>query len=243
MDDLRIDYDPSWTDQLTMWHRLQSLPIFQGKSFPERSSSSAWAAALNDKFSTANQVVVLTASLSTNASKTGPLFTLRLNPLRLDLPHRLSRRFGSDRFLELIIPCMNSQDLKFLGDSGIESIQRWLVNESHVFLGRIWTSFFLKPALPKKITNDNTLIPQTKTVYQERIYLFAEDGNEFHRLGSGDHWSPRGESVGMHTQMGRGNLIDWLLQVPNNQGQSVLKLFSRIALGNVSLDFLYLKGR
>ncbi|KAI1094426.1 RNA dependent RNA polymerase-domain-containing protein [Rostrohypoxylon terebratum] len=231
MEDLRIDYDPSWTDQLIMWRRLQALPLFQGKNFPERSPPNAWTAALNDEFKNANQVVVLTASLSTNTSKTGPLFTLRLSPLRLDLPHRLSRRFGSDRFLELIVPSMNSQDLKFLGDSGIESVQRWLVNESHVFLGRIWTSFFLKPALPKKITNDNAFVPQTKTIYQERIYLFAEDGNEFHRLGSEDLWSLKGESVGMHTQMGRGSLIDWLLQVPNNQSQSVLKLFSRIALG------------
>ncbi|KAI2469302.1 RNA dependent RNA polymerase-domain-containing protein [Annulohypoxylon bovei var. microspora] len=231
MDDLRIDYDPSWTDQKTLWGRLQALPLFQGKSFPEKSQSKAWTAALNDKFSTTDEVVVLTASLATNASKNGPFFTLRLNPLRLDLSHRLSRRFGSDRFLELVIPSMNSQDLKFLGEPGIENIQRWLVNESHVLLGRVWTSFFLKPSLPKKINIDNTLVPQTKTIYQERIYLFAEDGNDFRRLGAGDHWSPKGEPPGMHTQMGRGSLIDWLLQVPNNQGQSVLKLFSRITLG------------
>ncbi|KAI1212373.1 RNA dependent RNA polymerase-domain-containing protein [Annulohypoxylon truncatum] len=231
MDDLRIAYDPSWTDQKTMWRRLQALPLFQGKSFPERSQPNAWTAALNDKFGTTDQVVILTASLSTNTSKNGPLFTLRLNPLKLDLSHRLSRRFGSDRFLELVIPSMNSQDLKPIGDAGIESIQRWLVNESHVLLGRVWTSFFLKPSLPKKISSENTLVPQTKTIYQERIYLFAEDGNDFHRLGAGDHWSPKGEPVGMHTQMGRGSLIDWLLQVPNNQSQSVLKLFSRITLG------------
>ncbi|KAI1457185.1 RNA dependent RNA polymerase-domain-containing protein [Annulohypoxylon moriforme] len=232
MDDLRIAYDPSWTDQKTMWRRLQALPIFQGKSFPERTQANVWAAALDDnKFGTTGQVVILTASLSTNTSKNGPLFTLRLNPLKLDLSHRLSRRFGSDRFLELIIPSTNSQDLRFLGESGIESIQRWLVKESHVLLGRVWTSFFLKPALPKKINSENTLMPQTKTIYQERIFLFAEDGNDFHRLGAGDHWSPKGESVGMHTKMGRGSLLDWLLQVPNNQGQSVLKLFSRIALG------------
>ncbi|KAI0887146.1 RNA dependent RNA polymerase-domain-containing protein [Annulohypoxylon maeteangense] len=231
MDDLRVAYDPSWTDQKTMWRRLQALPIFQGKSFPERSQSNAWAAALDDKFGTTDSAVILTASLSTNTSKNGPLFTLRLNPLKLDLSHRLSRRFGSDRFLELVIPSMNSQDLKFLGEDGIESIQQWLVTESHVLLGRVWTSFFLKPSLPKKINSDNTLMPQTKTIYQERIYLFAEDGNDFYRLGSGDHWSPKGETVGKHTQMGRDGLIDWLLQVPNNQGQSVLKLFSRITLG------------
>ncbi|KAI1104663.1 RNA dependent RNA polymerase-domain-containing protein [Jackrogersella minutella] len=231
MDDLRLEYDPSWTDQNTLWSRLQALPLFRGKTFPERSRPEAWTAALNDKFSTTQGAVILTASLTANTSKTGPLFFLRLSPLKLDLSHRLSRRFGSDRFLELVIPTMGSQDVKNFGESAVEGIQRWLVKDSHVLLGRVWTSFFLKPSLPKKINNENTLGPQTKTIYQERIYLFAEDGNDFNRPEARDHWSPKGEPVGMHTKMGRGDLIDWLLQVPNNQEQSVLKLFSRIALG------------
>ncbi|KAI2630836.1 RNA dependent RNA polymerase-domain-containing protein [Hypoxylon sp. NC1633] len=231
MDDLRIEYDPSWTDQRTLWARLQALPIFQGKSFPEKSRPEVWTAALNDKFSTTGKSVVLTASLTPNTSKSGPPFTLRLNPLKLDLPHRLSRRFGSDRFIELVIPSTGSQDVKNFGEAAVESFQQWLVNDCHVLLGRIWTSFFIKPSLPKKITNNDTLQPQSKTIYQERVYLFAEDGNDFHRLKPEEHWSPKGEPVGMHTNMGRGSLIDWLLQVPNNQKQPVLKLFSRIALG------------
>ncbi|KAI0841638.1 RNA dependent RNA polymerase-domain-containing protein [Hypoxylon sp. FL0890] len=232
MDELRFEYDPSWTDdQNIMWTTLQAQPIFRGKSFPEKSRPEAWTAALNDKFGTEGQVVILTASLTANTSKTGPLFILKLNPLKLDLPHRLSRRFGSDRFLELVIPSMGSQDVRNFGESAIESIQRWLVYDCHVLLGRVWTSFFLKPSLPKKITNENTLGPQTKTIHQERIYLFAEDGNDFNRLGTADHWSPKGEPVGMHTKMRRDSLIDWLLQISNNQKQPLLKLFSRIALG------------
>ncbi|KAI1417706.1 RNA dependent RNA polymerase-domain-containing protein [Hypoxylon sp. FL1857] len=231
MDELHLEYDPSWTDQNTFWRRLQAQPILRGKSFPEKSRPDAWTAALNDKFGTTDRVVVLTASLTANTSKTGPLFFLKLSPLKLDLSHRLSRRFGSDRFLELVIPSMSSQDVRNFGESATESIQRWLVNDCHVLLGRVWMSFFLKPSLPKKITNENTLGPQTKTIHQERIYLFAEDGNDFCRLGPADHWSPKGEPVAMHTKMGRGSLIDWLLQVPNNEDQPLLKLFSRIALG------------
>ncbi|KAI0146045.1 RNA dependent RNA polymerase-domain-containing protein [Hypoxylon sp. NC0597] len=231
MDELRLEYDPSWTDQNVMWKRFQAQPILRGKSFPEKSRSEAWTAALNDKFSTTDQVVVLTASLTVNTSKTGPLFILKLNPLKLDYPHRLGRRFGSDRFLELVIPSMGSQDIKSLGESAIESIQRWLVNDCHVLLGRLWTAFFLKPSLPKKIINENTLGPQTKTIYQERIYLFAEDGNDFNRLTTEEHWSPKGEPARMHTKMGRESLIDWLLQISKNQEQPLLKLFSRIALG------------
>ncbi|OTA93057.1 hypothetical protein M434DRAFT_395932 [Hypoxylon sp. CO27-5] len=231
IDELRLEYDPSWADQNIMWKRLQEQPILRGKNFPEKSRPDAWTAALNDKFSTTDRVVVLTASLTVNTSKTGPLFILKLNPLKLDLSYRLSRRFGSDRFLELVIPSMGSQDIKNLGASTIESIQRWLVNDCHVLLGRLWTAFFLKPSLPKKITTENTLGPQTKTIYQERVYLFAEDGNDFNRLTNEDHWSPKGEPVGMHTKMGRESLIDWLLQVPKNQEQPLLKLFSRIAIG------------
>ncbi|KAI1771292.1 RNA dependent RNA polymerase-domain-containing protein [Hypoxylon cercidicola] len=231
MDNLRLEYDPSLTDQKTLWARLQALPVFRGKSFPEKSRHDAWTAALNDKFSTLDQVVVLTATLTANTSRTGPPFYLKLSPLRLELPHRLGRRFGSDRFLELVIPSLRSPDVKNLGEAAVESIQRWLVDGPHILLGRIWTSFFVKDALPKKIINDNAMGPPSKTIYQERIYLFAEDGNDFHRLEAGNHWPSKGEPVDRHTRMGRGSLIDWLLQVPNNQEQSVLKLFSRIALG------------
>lgn len=231
MDNLHAEYDPSWTEQKTLWARLQALPAFQGKNFPEKSRPEAWTAALNDKFCTKEQAVVLTASLATNTSRNGPLFTLKLNPLKLDLPHRLSRRFGSDRFIELVIPSIGSQELKCLGEPSMERIQQWLVNGSHRLLGRLWKSFFVKPSLPKKISNENTLMPQTKTIYQERVYLFAEDGNDFRVSGTGSHWPPKGEPVGMHTKLGREGLLDWLLQIPNNQKQSILKLFSRIALG------------
>ncbi|KAI1799530.1 RNA dependent RNA polymerase-domain-containing protein [Daldinia bambusicola] len=231
MEDLRIEYDPSWTDQGVLWARLRALPVFQGKTFPERTRPEAWTAALNDKFATIDQVVVLTASLTANPSKNGPPFFLKLNPLKLDLPHRLSRRFGSDRFLELVIPSLNSQDVRNFGESALESIQRWLIDGPHVLLGRVWTSFYLKTALPKKISNENAPGPQSKTIHQERIYLFAEDGNDFRRPARGASCSPKGEPVGMHTRMSRGELLNWLLQVPNNQTQPVLKLFSRIALG------------
>ncbi|KAI5868165.1 RNA dependent RNA polymerase-domain-containing protein [Durotheca rogersii] len=230
MDALRLEYDPSWTDQKTFWARIQALSVFRGKSFPERSRPDAWAAALNGKFSTSGQVIVLTACLDLNTAPTGPIFTLKLNPLKFDLPHRLNRRFGPDRFLEVVIPSMKTQDFKGL-DSAVESIQRWLVDNTHVLLGRLWTSFFIKPALAKKIESGNALRPQTKTIYQERIYMFAEDGNEFHRLDADLQYSPKGESADSHTKMRREGLLDWLLQISNNQGQTVLKLFSRIALG------------
>ncbi|KAI5924993.1 RNA dependent RNA polymerase-domain-containing protein [Camillea tinctor] len=230
VDDLRIEYDASFMNQARLWERLRSLPIFAGKSFPEKSRSEAWAASLSDRFCSADQVVVLSASLSLNTSKTGPLFHLELQPPKLDLPHRLDRRFGSDRFLEIVMPSMS--ELKSL-ESIHDDLYHWLVKSPHVFIGRIWTSFFVKNALSKKVSKEDTLIPETKTIHQERIYFFAEDGNDLIRLKTGKY-SAKGESFNSHTKMGREYLLDWLLQIeknPENQSQTVLKLFSRIALG------------
>ncbi|KAI1500422.1 RNA dependent RNA polymerase-domain-containing protein [Biscogniauxia marginata] len=227
IDDLRIEYDPTFTNQAKLWERLRSLPIFNGKSFPEKSRPEAWTASLNDKFCSTDQVVVLGASLSTNMSKTGPLFHFQLQPLKLDLPHRLDRRFGSDRFLEIVMPSMS--ELKVL-EPIHDDIHHWLAKSSHVFLGRIWASFFVKPSLPKKVAREDTLGPESKTIHQERIYLFAEDGNDLIRHKTGKY-SPKGESFRAHTKMSRECLLDWLLQIDLNQTQPLLKLFSRITLG------------
>ncbi|KAI1484413.1 RNA dependent RNA polymerase-domain-containing protein [Biscogniauxia mediterranea] len=227
IDDLRIEYDASFTNQTKLWERLRSLPIFAGKSFPEKSRPEAWAASLSDKFCSTDQVVVLGASLSTNTSKTGPLFHIELQPLKLELPHRLDRRFGSDRFLEVVMPSMS--ELKAF-ESIHDDIYHWLVRSLHVFIGRIWTSFFVKPSSSKKVSKEDTLMPETKTIHQDRVYFFAEDGNDLVRHKTG-RYSEKGESFDSHTKMGRDCLLDWLLQIEQNKSQSVLKLFSRIALG------------
>lgn len=164
MDSLHFQYEPILNDQTKLWDRLRRLGAFEGKVFPEKTRSEAWNAAISDSFRSTDQVVVLTASLALSSARAGPLFKLTLQPLRLDLPHRLDRRFGSDRFLELIIPSPYTKDVKNLSKGNhsaiIDSIHNWLVKDSHVLLGRTWKSFCTKPATPKKLHKDDTLDPK-----------------------------------------------------------------------------------
>ncbi|KAI8627360.1 hypothetical protein F5Y19DRAFT_465852 [Xylariaceae sp. FL1651] len=231
MEDLNFQYEPILNEQNRLWERLRRLNSFQGKSFPEKSRPEAWNAAKNGSFRSSDQVVLLTASLTLNTSKTGPLFKLRLHPLKLELPHRLDRRFGSDRFLEITIPSMYSQNMKKFSESALNKIHHWLVRGSHIIVARIWTSFYTKPVLPKKTHNDNLLKPEVVTVLQERVYLFAREGTDFVLPTVAQSVSSKHESSSSHTKMGRKQLLDWLLQIPQNKKQTFCKLFSRIALG------------
>ncbi|KAI0909643.1 hypothetical protein F4823DRAFT_624761 [Ustulina deusta] len=238
MEELHFQYEPILNDQDKLWTSLRRLRSFQGKNFPEKSRPEAWNAAMSDHFRSTNQVVVLTASLALSKKKVGPLFELSLHPLRLDLPHRLDRRFGSDRFLELIMPSPHTKETKALSKGNesaiIDSIHNWLAESSHFLLGRSWKSFGTKQATPKKIHKDDTLRPETQTIMQERVYLFAEDGNDFLRAEVTQCVSPKLESSNTHTKMKREHLLDWLLQIQQNkknQEQSMYKLFSRITLG------------
>jgi len=239
-------YDPTLNNQSVLWERLRQLNIFEGKTFPEKSKPEAWIAAMSNRFGSTDQVVTLTASLTTNSSADGPLFKLSLQPLKLDLPHRLDRRFGSDRFVELIVPSIHSRDMESIkksNNTGIDIILNWLTRDCHVFLGRVWKSFFTKDASPKKIHKDNTLKKDGDivTVFQERVYLFAENGNDFASADAMMSVSPALEPSNGHTKMERKDLINWLLQIQQhekNRGQPVCKLFSRIALGNISPSVL-----
>ncbi|KAI0480162.1 RNA dependent RNA polymerase-domain-containing protein [Xylariaceae sp. FL0804] len=233
---LRIEYDQSLNDQTRLRERLQALPLFHGKILPEKSRPEVWAAALTNNFCSSGQVVILSASLTLNTSKLGPLFHLQLQPLKLDLPHRLDRRFGSDRFIELVIPAMSAFTMQKLGDEALGNIQRWLVRSSHVLLGRLWTAFFVRfvrDAQKKKVYKEDTLKPEVTKIPQERVYLFAEDGNDFVSPTKDMHLSSKGEPLSAHSKMGRDKMLDWLLQLERqaNRNQPLLKLFQRIPLG------------
>ncbi|KAI1346600.1 hypothetical protein F5Y01DRAFT_297461 [Xylaria sp. FL0043] len=237
MEELHFQYEPKMNDQNTLWSSLQRLSCFKGRTFPEKSRPEAWRAAMSDHFRSADQVVVLSGSLALNPSKVGPLFKLSLNPLRLDLPHRLDRRFGSDRFLELIMPSPHAKEIRNLSKGNepaiVDSILSWLAESPHFLLSRSWRSFGTKSAT-KKVQIDDILRPEKRTVVQERVYLFAEDGNDFRRLEATQNVSPKFEPNSEHTRMKRESLLDWLLQIQQNkknQEQSIYKLFSRIALG------------
>lgn len=225
VEDLDLTYDRSWTDQTRLRAILVNHPLIRGKGLPEKTNANTWKAGLQD-FVSGGQHVVLSASLKPSDSTSGPFFKVALNPLKFELPHRLDRRFGSDRFLEISIPSPS----RSLSESSADYLVEWLVKNPHFFLGRKWAPFFIRKADPKKKAKDESFGPESKTEYLERVYLFAEDGNEFHqRIASG--YPPKGEHADGHTKLSRTDMLSWLLQPSANARQPYLKLFSRIALG------------
>ncbi|RYP52716.1 hypothetical protein DL768_002145 [Monosporascus sp. mg162] len=224
LEELGLTYDESWTDQTRLRSMLKRHPLLRDKNFPERTNTDTWNASLQD-FTSNGQHVVLSASLETSSTTTGPFFKFSLNPLKFELPHRLDRRFGSDRFLEILVPSPSRN----LSESSADYLIEWLVNHPHILLGRKWAPFFIRKADPKKRTKDDGFGPEPKPEYVERVYLFAEDGNEFHQP-RGEEYPPKGEPVGSHSRLSRSGLLSWVLQPQKNGRQPYLKLFSRIAL-------------
>ncbi|RYP73826.1 hypothetical protein DL771_003404 [Monosporascus sp. 5C6A] len=229
LEELSLTYDESWTDQTRLRSMLKSHPLLRDKNFPERANTDAWNAGLQD-FTNGGQHVVLSASLETSSTTTGPFFKVSLNPLKFELPHRLDRRFGSDRFLEILVPSPSRN----LSESSTDYFIEWLLNHPHILLGRKWAPFFIRKADPKKRAKDDGFGPEPKPEYVERVYLFAEDGNEFHRP-RGEEYPPKGEPVGSHSRLSRSGLLSWMLQPRENGRQPYLKLFSRIALSRTPI--------
>ncbi|KAK8103709.1 uncharacterized protein PG998_010742 [Apiospora kogelbergensis] len=236
--DIQLSYEESWVDQNALWGVLKSHPLLKGRALPERSRSEAWTAAF-DNFRTPHRVVVLTASLEfSSPSDPDSVFTIQLDPLRLERPHRLNRRFGSDRFMEIVIPTLDAKNLPshIKSIDGAEStLRHWASQRLHYFIGRTWTGFFIRPyrnTNTKEVAKDqkDMLNPVQHVAMKHRLYLFAEDGNDF--LPSTTSQLPsKEEPFTAHTRATKWDMIEWLLQVSKNMEQPVTKLFSRIVLG------------
>ena len=223
--DINLTYNDSWTDQTRMRAAVRDHPLLRGKALPEKSSEAAWKAGLGNFIST-GQHVVLTASLEINRATSGPFFKISLNPLKFESPHRLDRRFGSDRFLEIAVPSVD----RSLGETEADYIIEWLVKHPHQLLGRKWAPFYIRKADPKKRAKEEGFGPEPKLEYLERVYFFAEGGIGFHPRTRGEY-PPKDEQADRHTNLSRTGLLSWLLQPRVNTSQPCLKLFSRIALG------------
>lgn len=210
-------------------------PLFKNKSFPAMSPQKAWQASLRG-FQAGNDMVVFKAELLYDPAKAkGKAFQLKLRPLATQLGHRLDRRFGSDRFIELVIPTLDTYER-----DDQSKILPWLCL-GHAFLGRSWRPFFTK--------RDKKNVRQRKgeehneksgrQVFFETVYLFATDGNNFRSPGETYHPSrsstqvPPLEACGVtRTRSNIRGLLDWTLSLsdPRNTVQAAPKLFSRLAL-------------
>ncbi|KAK3681744.1 RNA dependent RNA polymerase-domain-containing protein [Podospora appendiculata] len=234
LDDRRLSYDPAWTRGMAeIWKSLRDHDLFRGKSFPERPTSEAFAAAMAN-FESKGNAVVLCANLDFNPAKTGPLFLLDMKPLRLDQGCRLTRRFGPDRFFEVLVPSPTSLAAPQIvrDPGGAEQVIKWLTQQSHQLVGRQWQAFYTKDAGYRKPAREFRLGPDIKPTFKDRVNFFAESGHDFRPVNTRTRQVvPAHEPVNQRSEFKVSQMLDWLLQIEDNQEQPHLKLFSRIQLG------------
>ncbi|OAA56359.1 RNA-dependent RNA polymerase [Niveomyces insectorum RCEF 264] len=261
LQEVQMTYSPSWEDQNELRKAFAQHASFADKRLPARANQIAWETAFSQHTSHhggggggggvgVKRVVVFTAELVYNRRASGPLYFAKLQPLALDLPHRLSRQFGADRFVELLFPSHHS-DYGLVprvlrnDDVAVDEVNRWLTSERHAFVGRRWAAFFLKDVGYKKSSPSKSFDFDVRrpSLLQKRVYLFAEDGFGIStataaaasatRRAVPAHHNDRVPQP-MHTPLPVHAMLDWLLQYnkfPENRNQPYLKLFSRVALG------------
>lgn len=223
-------------DYNALWKFLKSLPQLQEKPFPEKCSPKAWASSLKNWTAGNFEGVVMSASLKFTSSKTGPLFRVQLKPLTTDRTHRLGRRFGNDRFLEVTLPNLTKSRPPGSTDDDLEmrrkEIIHWVTYQVHKFMGIEWRSFGLKDARSKKINNIELKKASDDAENQatHQVFFFAVDGIGFQTGPTPPAIKADPEH---HTKFTVEGLLRWLIpfRLENNQKQPYLKLFSRISLG------------
>jgi hypothetical protein len=140
LSELEDGLPPNVDDYEILWRFLKGLPALRGRPLPERCRTEVWAAALNGYRRRAHAVVFAGSLQFTDTS-----LRLQLAPLKLDRSHRLGRRWGHDRFLEITVPQLTGnhipKSLANLQDRGQKVIYDWLVDSAHPLLGREWMPF------------------------------------------------------------------------------------------------------
>lgn len=245
LDQFDILYEPNddWHDQNNLRDTISKHRLFRGESLPQPSDSVAWQTALGD-FQTKVKTVTLSAELVYNQDSSGPLYSLRLHPLKLELGHRLARRFGADRFLEITIPSPSTstdEEPSIIKEDpkSLEKIVGWLTKSRHYFLGRSWKPFYVRSVKGKKISGTN------RSTAVQRVYLFACDGNNFRNSITPDGIPPLEEALETRcrTKLKLSGLLRWAVGIDNerNSEQPVTKLFSRLALSKLLHLLFHLK--
>jgi RNA dependent RNA polymerase len=172
--------------------------------------------------------IVLSGSLTFSNDAADPFFKIRLQPIRLELSHRLGRRLGNDRFLEVDIPVLTGNRIpKFLadlGDRGREIINKWLITTTHCLFGREWKPFYVRKIKTKDKVK-GVVLPDIDST--KRLCLFAVSGNGF-VVSNDPIREPRGINQFV---MSIEDLLELIRPTEENKGQSYLKLFSRTSLG------------
>lgn len=233
-----IDYDnpQEWIDQYRLRSTLAQVDQFRDKIFPQENSPDAWKLGLST-FQTRDVAVNMQAELQLNAAAEGPLYFVKLLPLafskRQDRSHRLMRRFGGDRFMEVVIPCPTTQfrnEGRSTDTSIADKVIRWLVTKQHYFLGRRWAAFSVRDAKKSKSKTKGLSSPP-KILPHYRVFFFACDGDTFRMCTDGVLPPPEDAiDLGKRSKVKRACLLDWAIGDLQTSEQPIFKLFSRISL-------------
>ncbi len=204
-----------------------------------KSDAQAWYDGIHGDFKTGPTAVVFVAEVEMRHESGlggGPPMKLVLHPLKRERSCRLYRRFGSDRFLQLLFPSVHSWKVPSLQSHEAEEIAvRWLTGARHSMAGRLWAAFWIKEQ--KRERKEKTVktffgSDQKPKKFQERIYFFAEEGHGFAAAAMPGSFPSKSEIPTSRTKCKRDVMLDWLLQLRENTAKPCLKLFSRISLGD-----------
>ncbi|TGO10654.1 hypothetical protein BTUL_0129g00380 [Botrytis tulipae] len=223
-----LPYTKEWEQYDKLWNMLKMLPVLRDKKFPERCAADVWEVAKKGYIRGFNGVV-FTAALLENKKEPGPLLSFQLKPMRLDLTHRLERRFGSDRFFEVAIPDLGSRRKSSatakVDPDAWNALKSWLVNRDHQLLGRTYKAYFVKCGERKKKSTLKSDTEDDSFALPYRAFLFATDGHGFVK-GS----RTRNPTPNVLVRMTVEELLNCIRPTSENDHQAYMKLFARTAL-------------
>ncbi|PVH75060.1 hypothetical protein DL98DRAFT_498953 [Cadophora sp. DSE1049] len=232
LSELNAPVTSSLEDYDTLWRFLRSLPCLKDCLFPERSSKDAWAACISESYDKGYLAVVFGGSLNFRLDDDDTFFRFKLEPIKLDFSHRLGRRFGHDRFFEILMPQLSGRHiphaLEALGQRGPPIIINWLVETTHPLIGWQWKPFMVKDKERRNKKQAIVLKDVEAVDTAFRIFFFAIDGPNFvekDRLIT--HPDPRAGRPKMSIPV----LLDCVRPInKKNEMQPFLKFFNRTTL-------------
>ncbi|PGH07291.1 hypothetical protein GX51_01835 [Blastomyces parvus] len=209
----------------------------------EKTTQEVWDMAVDqyeDKNSTGD-VVTLSCELEWCSSKEPGYLKLTLNPLKFMRGYRFSRRFGSDRFLEVTYPSVAEPPGHLVRKDDVvekeillEAVSRWMATSVHHLAGRYWRGLYIEDVQNKQkkfVKNDGAAM-NLKAPSKQKAFFFATGGIDFRTVRDPLDIPPQGETSGQRTSMSIDALINWHMpRAEKGNQKSDLKLFQRLQLG------------
>lgn len=239
--DLQKLLQDTWKEYDVFWTSLRGIPSLRECKFPEKSDPGAWRMCFEPH--AGNEAVILTATMHLEKSRSGHLMRLELHPLKREQSSRLFRHFGSDRYLEVRMPSVDSWQCDAPAGNVEAAVAEWLTGAPHEFLGRRWSGFYVRDRQIKVEFPGTSPREEPRPVFYDRVLLFAETGKgllEPHALpavvSSSVSSQPPDVQPASAMACSRNAMLDWLLDFQANGNQKYLKLFHRVALGTFFLS-------